>query len=82
MLFTQWEVIKFAQDWKRKGRQSGGKSYKKQFACMVYHLRTGKQPPDKNRASKEEKATFKKFKNKLEKTITCRNYLSEMYEQV
>jgi hypothetical protein len=41
VLLQGCEAIKFAIDWKQRGRRPGGKKFKSNFACSIYKARTG-----------------------------------------
>jgi hypothetical protein len=82
ILLKNCEAIKFAADWKRRGRQPGGKKFKTNFASSIYEARTGKRPPDPKHASKEDKIAFKRFKAQHQSLVTSRNDLLNMYREV
>jgi hypothetical protein len=80
-LLKQLEAIKFASDWKRKGREPGGRVYKKAFARSIYFARTGLQPPSGDDSTEDQKK-IKTFKAQQQTLITNRNHLLDMYNQV
>jgi hypothetical protein len=81
----QIEAIKFAIDWKRKGRQSGGRAYKRNFVQRAFD-RAPEHANLRPRGTVSERATYeralKTFRIRHGKIITARNYLLKLYEQV
>jgi hypothetical protein len=84
-IVKQIEAIKFAVDWRRKGTRAGGKAYKQAFVQKAFDrdpehscLRINGNPEDKKIYQK----TLRAFKVRYGKTITARNYLLQLYEQV
>lgn len=84
-MIKQLEAIKFASDWNRRSQEPGIKIFKKEFVKKTFdmdptccHLRQN--------GTYEEQAAYKKafvaFKIKHGKTITARNYLFRLYQQV
>ena len=78
----QIEAIGFASDWRKKGREHGGKKFKSNFARTVYQSHTGILPPDQQASSRGEKKAFNTFKLSQRRSITSRNYLLDMYLDV
>jgi hypothetical protein len=81
LLLKQTEAIKFASDWKQKGREPGGKAYKTAFARSIYLARTGRQPPTDN-ASDQDLRDFKTFRTRQQKLVTGRNHVLNLFLQV
>ena len=80
-LMIQIDSINFALDWVLKGKQPGGKTYKSDFAKVIYKAQTGRQPLSST-ASKVDRQLFKSFKSRQQNIIRGRNYLLDMYKQV
>lgn len=76
------DAIKFAFDWKKKGKEKGGKKFKTNFTSAIYEARTGRIVPTRHEHSEENRKVFKTFKLDYQHVITSRNYLLDMYEQV
>jgi hypothetical protein len=80
-VMNRLESIKFAADWKRKGRELGGNTFKRAFARSIYFARTGRDPPTKY-DSKEDRKEFRVFRARHQLVITGRNCLLELYNKV
>ena len=78
----QIKAICFVSDWRKKGQETGGKKYKTNFAQMVYHSCPGKVPPDKETSLQDELKAFCAFKLSQCRSITSRNHLLDMYQEV
>src|SRR5882762_5211549 len=57
----QSEAIKFVSDWKQKGQEPGGRTFKKAFARSLYFAHTRHMPPSNDDPS-EDRKNFKTFK--------------------
>jgi hypothetical protein len=51
----QSEAVKFASDWKQKGQEPGGRTFKKAFAQSIYFARIGHLPPSNDDPSEDQK---------------------------
>jgi hypothetical protein len=80
VLLKQIEALKFARDWKRRGLRPGGKRYKSHFVQSIFENR--RDPVTENPTVNGDICTFKSFKIQHQFTITCRNYLLDMYNEV
>ena len=81
-LVKQIEAVKFSIDWRCKGTHAGEKTYKQAFVQKAFDhdssLRANSSPEDQKNYQK----VIRTFKIKHGKTITVRNYLLQLYEQV
>jgi hypothetical protein len=82
LILRQVDAIKFAFDWKKKGKEKGGKKFKSNFTTKIYEARTGRTVPTCHEQSEDDNKAFKTFRSDYQHVITSRNYLLDMYEEV
>ena len=80
-IIRQIESIKFAFDWKEQNRLAGAKKFKTKFIQSIFADRIRSALPLVFSTSEEE-ANFKKFKIRLNRMVTMRMYLFELYCEV
>ena len=84
-IIRQIEAIKFAYDWRIRSGCPGIKKFKSDFVQKSFQNISAHQSL-RQYGNAEEEATYKKafhdFKIRHGKTITARNYLLRLYEQV
>lgn len=84
-LIKQLEAIKFASDWGQRSKKQGIKKFKKDFVRKSFDAEPAHHTLRQNGTSDEQhayKKAFSAFKLKHGKTITARNYLLQLYQQV
>jgi len=84
-LIKQLEAIKFAYDWRQRSKKSGIKNFKKDFVQRSFEADPEYRllQPDGTSVERETyNKAFSSFKLKHGKTITARNYLLQLYQQV
>lgn len=85
LFIRQVEAIKFAIEWRRKGTTRGGKSYKTDFLLKAFRQDStyvDVRPDSQMDTQAAYKKALKNFKSQHMKTITARNYLLRLYENV